>query len=202
MNNVDDTTLMSYVDGELDITTSREVEAAIAANPQLAQDVQRMREESALLRVAFNHALHDAPREQPYIRTLQRPAQPRQWRLPLAMAASALLLACGVLLGHGLGSATSGTVATIASTGNGDERAAALQTVLEAHQSGSSLPWLSRQNSMHGQVTAVSTYRNNEGRFCREFEETRDTDGVTTREAGVACRDDDGHWRVRIRYYP
>ena len=61
MNKVDDTLLMSYVDGELDVATSREVEAVLLMQPHLAQQVQRMREDSALLRSAFNHALHDAP---------------------------------------------------------------------------------------------------------------------------------------------
>ena len=118
--------------------------------------------------------------------------------MPLAMAASALLLACGVLLGQGLGPLTSNVVAVA----DRSERDTALQTVLDAHKSGSTLQWSATQSGSRGRITAVSTYRNNDGRFCREFEETRNLADASVREAGVACRDDDGQWRVRIRYYP
>jgi len=206
MNKVDDTLLMSYVDGELDVATSREVEAVLLMQPHLAQQVQRMREDSALLRSAFNHALHDAPREAASeilgLRTGRQALHQRNWRIPLAMAASVLLLACGVLLGHGLGSSTAQNMAVADAVAGRGTRDAALQTVLEAHKSGSTLPWSSTQAGARGHVTAVSTYRNNSGRFCREFEEARNVDGVAVREAGVACREDDGQWRVRIRYYP
>ena len=198
MNNVDDTLLMSYVDGELDVATSREVEAVLRMQPDLAHRVRGMRADSALLRAAFNHALHDAPPSVAVLPSVQRAVQNRNWHMPLAVAASALLLACGVLLGHSLGSANSLSVAVTERS----ERDAALQAVLEAHRSGSTLQWSTQQTDAQGDITAVSTYRNNDGRFCREFEETRSVGATAVREAGVACRDDNGQWRVRIRYYP
>lgn len=210
MNNADDTLLMSYVDGELDVATSREVEDLLRLQPHLAEQVRRMREDSALLRTAFNHVLHDAPRAMPRellgVRGGPRSIRHGNWRIPLAMAASALLLACGVLLGHGLGSPISQEAASTgsvrAAVADNDERNAALQAVLEAHNSGSTLRWATTQAGSGGHTKAVSTYRNNEGRFCREFEETRKVGDSTVVEAGVACRDDNGKWRVRIRYYP
>ena len=58
MNSIDDITLVAYVDGELDPATCAEVETLLADSEALRQKVRGLRESTALVRAAFNHALY------------------------------------------------------------------------------------------------------------------------------------------------
>ena len=170
MRDVDDTELMSYADGELDVVTAREVEEVLSRDPVRAARVRELRASSALVRAAFNHVLHGAP--------------------PLPAPAVGLAV---------------GAAAPWAPAGAGDAdavRAAALQQSLEGRPSGVPWSWIDDASGETGRVVPVSSYRSESGRFCREFEEVRVVDGASRREAGVACRGEDGRWRVRVRYYP
>ena len=51
---IDRETLMAYADGELDLLAARRVEQAIAADPSLAEQVERHRALTASLRAAFS----------------------------------------------------------------------------------------------------------------------------------------------------
>lgn len=192
MRDVDDTELMSYADGELDAVTAREVEAVLFRDPVRAAQVRELRAGSALVRSAFNHVLHGAPP----LSAPAAPARPRAARVPVALAASLAALAVGLAVG---------AAAPWAPAGAGDAdavRAAALQQSLEGRPSGVPWSWIDDASGETGRVVPVSSYRSESGRFCREFEEVRVVDGASRREAGVACRGEDGRWRVRVRYYP
>ena len=54
-----DEQLIAYLDGELDAASSREVAAAIAADPALARTAETLVETAAALRVAFDDVLHE-----------------------------------------------------------------------------------------------------------------------------------------------
>ena len=56
---ISDDTLHAYVDGELDAAARAEVEAAIAADPQLAQRVQQGQSLRGLLRAAYDPVLDE-----------------------------------------------------------------------------------------------------------------------------------------------
>lgn len=55
----DDTMLMAYVDGELDAAGVAEIEAAMAADLGIARRVRLLRDTTAVLRAAFNEAMHE-----------------------------------------------------------------------------------------------------------------------------------------------
>ena len=59
MTRVDDVMLMAYADGELDAATARQIEAAIADDPALAERARVFRESASLLRGAYADALHE-----------------------------------------------------------------------------------------------------------------------------------------------
>lgn len=58
MITLDESTLIAYVDGELDTQTIREVEAQLAEDDNARQYVEHLRALSSLARVAFNDVLH------------------------------------------------------------------------------------------------------------------------------------------------
>ncbi len=59
MQKPSDELLIAYLDGELDAESANEVAAAIAPDPALARDAQRLAETAAALRAAFDDVLHE-----------------------------------------------------------------------------------------------------------------------------------------------
>jgi anti-sigma factor RsiW len=93
----DDSTLVAYVDGELDAATAREVERMLESSPAARNTVARLRASASLVRAAFADAVHEPP-PPGLIEMLHaaKPARaPRRFSLPLA-ASIALLLGLGL----------------------------------------------------------------------------------------------------------
>jgi anti-sigma factor RsiW len=59
MTRVDDVLLMAYVDGEVDTATARQIERAIAADPELSARARLFRDSAAMLRGAYSDAMHE-----------------------------------------------------------------------------------------------------------------------------------------------
>jgi anti-sigma factor RsiW len=59
MPRVDDVMLMAYVDGEVDATSAREIERAIASDPAIAARARAFRDSATLTRAAYADALHE-----------------------------------------------------------------------------------------------------------------------------------------------
>jgi anti-sigma factor RsiW len=93
---LDDSTLVAYVDGELDGASASEVESVLASDPAARSRAQVFRETSRVLHVAFGK-----PSREPVSPSLseERRAAVGRWRLALPLAAS--LLAFAVSLGGG-----------------------------------------------------------------------------------------------------
>jgi anti-sigma factor RsiW len=99
MSELDENTLVAYVDGELDAASAREVEQALEASPVARNTVAKLRASAALVRAAFADALHEPP--PPGLVAMLRAATPRRrprtyW---LPIAASIALLIGGVAAG-------------------------------------------------------------------------------------------------------
>jgi len=96
MSELDENTLVAYVDGELDAASAREVERALESSPVARNTVAKLRSSAALVRAAFADALHEPP--PPGLVAMLRAATPRRrpatYWLPLA-AAIALLIGAG-----------------------------------------------------------------------------------------------------------
>jgi anti-sigma factor RsiW len=102
MIQLDDSTLVAYVDDELDAELAREVEAAVAFDPEAQSRVQVFRETSELLQAAIGGSAREAV-PPALIKAAQaskhKASRSRRWRIALPLAAS--LAAVTVSLGGG-----------------------------------------------------------------------------------------------------
>ena len=70
------------------------------------------------------------------------------------------------------------------------------QETLETAPIGTTSTWHNPDSGNSGTVTPTQTYRQSDGRYCREFTQTV-TIGNRTEEAyGTACRQPDGSWQI------
>jgi hypothetical protein len=181
-----DETLMAYVDDELDAATRAALEAAAAADTQLAQRIAQHRALRARLRATFEPVLGEpvperllaaargAPVGQRADNVIAFKARPRpRWSWPqwTAMAASLIL---GVLLGPLLLRPSAPQAPLATSSGRvlaGGVLARALSQQLSSTQ------------APRAPVTIGVSFRARSGAYCRTFV-LRDTQSL----AGLACR--------------
>ncbi len=71
--------------------------------------------------------------------------------------------------------------------------AEATQTGLEDKATGEGLNWTNPKSGHRGTVTPLRTFED-DGRPCREYQQTVTIEGTTLTAVGTACRDDDGEW--------
>ena len=55
--------------------------------------------------------------------------------------------------------------------------------------------WRNPENGHWGTVTAMRTYQNAKGLWCREYRQTVTIGGDENQDIGVACRNADGVWQ-------
>lgn len=118
----------------------------------------------------------------------------------------------GGVIGHNIGGGAGKTVATIAGTligaGIGNSIGSSLdkadmavynstsQRALETAQPGQALPWKNPQSGNYGSVTPSSYYKNSDGQYCREYNQTIVIGGKQQSGHGTACREPDGTWKI------
>jgi hypothetical protein len=188
-------TLMAYADGELDPAARAALEAAMAADPGLAQRVARHRALRARLRVALDPVLDEplperllesvrgaaAPRPAAKVIPLKRPAAPR-WSWP-QLGALAASLVLGALLGPLLLHPPAGGSAVLTRDGQmlaGGTLARALTEQLASNQ------------PPGAPVEIGVSFRARDGGYCRSFV-LREQKAL----AGIACRERDA-WRLEV----
>lgn len=175
-------TLMAYADGELDADTRRAIEAEMAVDPQVAQEVERHRALRADVGGAFAGVL-DEPMPDRLLRAAKKSpasAQPRRrWSWPEYGSIAASLL-IGILAGRAILHPESES--RLVATGS-DGRVVAGGALAQA---------LSEQlSSQDGtQIDIGLTFRSRSGEYCRTFGAHAPNPVV-----GFACRDAES-WRV------
>lgn len=179
---IDPETLMAYADGELDPLAARRVEQAIAADPSLAEQVDRHRALTASLRAAFA-AVEQAPVPAPVAAMLRESAGvvqlPQHRERALWLGAMAASLVLGLLAGP-LVVPRGGDIAL------DDGRILARGAVAKALDT-----QLASAQPADAAVRIGVTFRDGAGRLCRTFEQ-----GGT---GGIACARDAG-WQVERLY--
>lgn len=207
MNHIDELELSAYIDGELDPATSAALEARIETDDELRRRVDNLRRVNAAARAAFHHALYPAEETNPYqavsdpIAVSQTPRgnQTGHWRQALAMAAS---MATFFVLGAATygwwdqRDPTDAHSSGLASWASHLEQDQAFQEVLETRPSGYIHTWSKATNAIAQQVAPVKTYQTASGTFCRQFSLAM----AGRSERGVACRGEDGTWKVKMYY--
>lgn len=220
MMNLDESTLIAYVDGELDAETAREVEAKLGGDPEAQLFVERLRELASLSRVAFNDTLHepvpqhlrDAIMDKLAEQSQDQAAsagenvvafQPRaqaNWAkgLPIAAAFAGLLLGLGG--GFQYSETSTQKAMQLASMSMMQDQAAmdtALNNALEVNLSGNELAWRNPDSGRSATFTPVRTYQDKDGKYCREYRKDVLSDGEKETTFGLACRTDEGTWKTR-----
>jgi surface antigen len=70
------------------------------------------------------------------------------------------------------------------------------QESLEYSRTGLSRSWRNPDSGHSGSFTPTRTYREPEGRYCREYTQTVMIGGEEHRAYGTACRQPDGSWKI------
>jgi hypothetical protein len=199
----DDITLSSYVDGELDPESMREVEAFLESDSDARKYVVNAVRTTARLRESMNKVLYEEVPEH-LINTIL-PQQKKEGRLstvfqPLFRMAAAIIL---ILLGFGAG----WLVPT-----NGDEPVFTMLTpfpagykrvvndAMEHNLSGAPRQWQSPENQAVIIVTPVKTYRDKNGQYFREFRMEVSTATERRQINGLAYRQN-GEWKTKAVYF-
>lgn len=177
-------TLMAYADGELDAETRRAIEAEMAADPEVAQEVERHRAMRAAVDGAFAGVLDEPVPDRLLRATRKSPtstgAQPRrQWSWPewTSIAASLLI---GILGGLALLQPDSESSLVVAESDGRVVAGGALAQALSEQ--------LSSQDGT--EIDIGLTFRAKSGEYCRTFG-ARAANPVV----GFACRDAET-WRI------
>jgi hypothetical protein len=177
-------TLMAYADGELDAETRRAIEAEMAVDPQVAQEVERYRAMRAEVRGAFAGVL-DEPVPDRLLRAAKKsPANTnapprRRWSWPewTSIAASLLI---GILAGRAILQPESESGLVVAENDGRVIAGGALALALSEQ--------LSSQDGT--EIDIGLSFRARSGEYCRTFGARAPNPVV-----GFACRDAET-WRI------
>lgn len=214
---IDDMTLIAYLDGELETDDQyEEVENALARDPGLRVRLHALVDSGERIRRAFDAKLEEAvpPRliEAIFSAPLAAPSPAAApavqapetswidrlsgWLGPALALASVATLALGVLIGQSLlPRKEGGAVPPLAAVVGEPVRDAALAVALEAAPSGRALA------VGEARLEILASFEDVDGRFCREFGRSVEVPAARD-EIGVACREDRGSdgaaalWRI------
>lgn len=206
--------LVAYADGELPLAEQAALDAAMERDVALAERLALMLETREMGRDAFDAQLKDTPVPAALLASVQamveqdRAQQEREksvtgstrhvprntpwWRLmaqrlsDYALPAGAFASIAAGVLGFLLGAGNHASVGTLAAVGT--TLSPALAEVLGTLPAGQS-------SSPSSDVTVVGSYRDASGTLCRDFSMKSDD---KARVEAVACRMDDGQWRLRF----
>ncbi len=221
---IEEERLVAYVDGELDAAAARTVEAAMAADPKLAETVAVLRAEVALIRAAYQEPLRgEAPErlvaavdaafamrraERSAGRPVPAGGPGRTWfRYPAFGAIAASIIAVVV----GLAGANYFTergvereLARLEALRVADQEMieAAISVALETHVSGQPARWHNPDSGSRGSVEPLRTFKISTGQWCREYAHAIEFRGWQERQAtlhAIACREAGGRWKTRLQ---
>ncbi len=112
--------------------------------------------------------------------------------LAAVAGASPLGLAAGVILGGLAG----GAIGNMLDNNDKDAALKAQQQSLENNTSGQATAWNNPDSGNSGSYTPTNTYQTQDGKDCRDFQQTITIDGKKETATGSACRMANGTWQV------
>jgi Putative zinc-finger len=208
-----DETLMAYADGELDPATRAQVEAALADDPRARQQLEIFKATGSRLADLFNKPMREpVPADLLALLTGGKPVgnvRRRRWRLfamdwapwgvlfdgaPWVTAAAwsipLLLLAAGIVWYL---RPAAGDLQQLVTLEQGQIFARGpLKTALETAPSGATVTLGGSTSAFT--MEALLTFKNRRQNFCRQY----DVSGPDSSYAGIACRGEDGRWRLEL----
>lgn len=212
-------TLGRYLDGEIAGDERTTVEAEIARQPALAAELAELRSLDRTLKRAYGELLDeplDSVVEGRIAASLAaargargdgaRPSSPAgggwPWRyVGTAIAASLVALAAAGFVGYRLAEWRFESEQAVAEAQHAQDRLLAeraLEEALDETLSGTPVGWRNEASGSRGEVMPIRTFRNRDGRWCREYEARSVLSGQPEIRRGIACREDSGIWRTRV----
>jgi surface antigen len=70
------------------------------------------------------------------------------------------------------------------------------QRSLESSPSNQASSWVNPDSGNNGAVTPIRTFKNQDGRYCREYQQVVRVGGDEQQAYGTACRQSDGSWKI------
>jgi surface antigen len=80
--------------------------------------------------------------------------------------------------------------------GDFDKSEEVAQGSMDNNSDGETSTWNNPDSGNSGTITPQTTYKDDDGKDCRDFESTITVDGKTEVAHGRACRQPDGSWKV------
>lgn len=208
---LDHETLLAYADGELTAAEAERVERHLADDAEARATVASLREGRALLQGAYNEALTSPVPDKVQAaidnaladhgrRGGLRGTAPA-W-MPLALAASIATVVVGAPAGYFLADrAIDAKLARLEALHRGDRQAleAAIDQGLERNVSGLEVAWHNPDSGSQGTVTPLRTFKNAEGKWCREYVAASEMDAQKETRRAIACRTGEGRWQTRVQ---
>jgi len=207
----DESTLVAYVDGELDAETTNEIERALTQDPAAAKTVEALQDSASAVRRALNGVINE-PIPDRLLRVVAGQSEhgtlaqrkKKRWfgsvpRAALRLAAAIAFLMIGFGGGYYFHQALDPYSYEIASGGTDTEEAnpndllykALEQGAVGEEYSGKSTPF-----GTHGSVSVVQNLRVGSGHVCREFRSVLRQGKGTETKLGIGCRNPDGSWET------
>ncbi len=219
-----------YHDKELDQAETDRADRELPDNPAARAYLDELAQTDALVTAALSESPAEelAPERRAAIESLASslgnsspsvglagPAGPTprpwawpQWAMP-ALAASLAAFILGVTGGFYIADQRQEALIARIEIHRESDRVALAQAVTEALESklsGATVAWHNPNSGTSGSITPVRTFRNRDGRWCREYEKQVQGEGWGGRlllagagsERVIACREDDGRWVTRL----
>lgn len=206
--NLDQETLVAYVDKELSPAQAAAVEAALMQNAAARDTVRQLRLSAAAAAHAFDAVLNEPVPDRLLLAAglggaspaSRRPRWPMRRLLPLAasLAALALGLAGGYELHRIQADQVEGYVPAAAVVDPlNTAYESALMPALESGAEGQAFTYTGAATD-HGSVKLGRRFTTGFGAECREFTRREVRGGGTQDDAGIACRGADQSWSVML----
>ena len=190
MNDEQRVLLNLFNDGEADRETGARAKRLIETDAGARAYWQELQRTDGLLRDAFAPLAEQAipPRFDGVLKAARRKPSNHHY-VPLALAATLALVAVLLVREDSMNSQMNEQLLQMR-----QEIASLKNQTLENLPSGSAGSWVAPAGMTRAEVTPLQTYRTQDNRFCREYEERiEDADGVEIRR-GIACRVGKGDW--------
>jgi len=182
--------IVAYHDGELGPDASAEARRMIDGDAEARQYYEALRRSDDLLHQAFDPILDKQVPSgiDSAVRRLSRRQHVSRW-MPMALAASVAMIAVLLVRQEQFDQQLHEQFAEMQR-----EIVRLRYQALENTPSGTAATWVSPSGNSRFDVTPVQSYRTEDNRYCREYEErTTDANGVEIRR-GIACRVGKANW--------
>ena len=200
----DEAMLSAYIDGELDVATTHEVDLLIEKDEAIARYMLDTVRTTALLRANMNVVMHeeipqrflDTLSPQQMAKSRRKPVIRNLIRVAAILTLGFLGIGIGILMEHIPGQHFPVEIAPLPA-----RYSDVVDAALEFNLSGKPREWQAPRAGVAVTVTPVKTYRDQGGVYYREYRLEVATGAERSRINGLAYRTVNGKWKTKVLYF-